>query len=345
MSAWMRSTAAILGIAWASAVYSQTPPTSKDSSPAPIVPASFQVPPPPPRTLIAATVDGQEILELQVYRGLLRENPKHWTKIRNEVLTYLIDNTIVDQYLERLKIEVDAKELDQRFAQVREESKKNKEDFQEVLQKLQITEAELRQVLVASLRWDKFVLQQGTDKVLQDYFQKNPAMFDGSQVQARHILISAKDDAEGAARIGAIKKAIADAVAVEVAKLPAGTDKLTFEKKRTEALLTMFAKAAEQESTCPSSKQGGDLGWFPRVNAMVEPFARTAFALQPGQMSDAVKTEFGYHLILAVDRKPGREVKFDDIKPFVAEIYAERLREAILAAYKPRAKIVVNEVK
>jgi peptidyl-prolyl cis-trans isomerase C len=341
MNAWMRQATIFLAVTWANALYGQTPPSNPTNNSA----AAVQVPPSPSPTLVAATVDGQEILELQVYRGLLRDNPKNWPAARKEVLTYLIDNAVVDQYLARLNIEVTAKEVDERLAQVREESKKNKEDFQEVLNKLQISEAELRKVIFASLRWDKFVLQQGTDKVLLDYFQKNPAMFDGSQVEARHILISAKDDAEGAARIGAIKKGIEDAVSVEVAKLSAGTDKLIVEKQRTQALLVAFAKAAEKDSTCPSSKKGGELGWFPRVGAMVEPFARTAFALQPNQLSDAVKTEFGYHLILTVDKKPGREVKFDDVKPFVAEIYGERLREAILAAYKPKAKIVVNDAK
>jgi peptidyl-prolyl cis-trans isomerase C len=74
---------------------------------------------------------------------------------------------------------------------------------------------------------------------------------------------------------------------------------------------------------------------------MVEAFAKAAFALQPYQMSDMVQTQFGYHLILVTDRKPGTDVKFEDAKEMVRELYCERLREAIVAKYRPSAKITV----
>ena len=73
---------------------------------------------------------------------------------------------------------------------------------------------------------------------------------------------------------------------------------------------------------------------------MVEPFARAAFALKPYQVSDPVTTEFGVHLIMAVDHKPGKDVKFEDVKPFVQEVYGDRLREAILTSYKAKSQIV-----
>jgi len=58
-----------------------------------------------------------------------------------------------------------------------------------------------------------------------------------------------------------------------------------------------FGKMAQQFSTCPSKKNGGDLGWFGR-GKMVPEFEKAAFALTPGQMTkDPVKTQFGYHLI------------------------------------------------
>jgi len=57
-----------------------------------------------------------------------------------------------------------------------------------------------------------------------------------------------------------------------------------------------FAKLAEQKSLCPSRKNGGDLGFFGR-GQMVRPFEVAAFALQKGQVSQPVKTEFGWHII------------------------------------------------
>ncbi len=61
-----------------------------------------------------------------------------------------------------------------------------------------------------------------------------------------------------------------------------------------------FTKLAEQCSSCPSKKQGGDLGSFGR-GAMVRPFEQAAFALEKGQLSAPVKTEFGWHIIKRTD--------------------------------------------
>ncbi|MBI4153899.1 peptidyl-prolyl cis-trans isomerase [Candidatus Woesearchaeota archaeon] len=57
-----------------------------------------------------------------------------------------------------------------------------------------------------------------------------------------------------------------------------------------------FSQVAREVSTCPSRREGGDLGRFGR-GQMVRPFELVAFALQKGQTSQPVKTEFGWHLI------------------------------------------------
>jgi peptidyl-prolyl cis-trans isomerase C len=58
-----------------------------------------------------------------------------------------------------------------------------------------------------------------------------------------------------------------------------------------------FGEAAKQNSDCPSSAQGGDLGSFSR-GMMVPEFEDAAFALEVGSTSDVVETDFGYHLIM-----------------------------------------------
>ena len=75
---------------------------------------------------------------------------------------------------------------------------------------------------------------------------------------------------------------------------------------------------------------------------MVEPFARAAFALKPVAMSDVVVTQFGHHLILVLDAKGGKEVKFEDVKEAVKDVYQDRLRDQLLEKLRPRARIKVN---
>ena len=332
----------------------QTPPAGEKIPP----PTGEKIPPPaptpvpmvetpPPADAVAAVVNGQPISELAVFRGLLRVNPQHRDKARPEVVNYLVDNVVVDQYLTQLKIEVQPKEIDDYLEKMKVEAKKVGQDLPTMLKKSYLSEEDLRRELTGALTWDKFVLKFGEEKVLRDLFDKNTDMFNGAKVQARHILLKFAPDqkAETEAKLVAIKKQIEAEVAQELAKLPAGSDKIALEKERAKALEKAFSAAAAKESTCPSKEQGGDLNYFRRVGDMVEPFARAAFALKPYQMSEPVTTEFGMHLILAVDYRPGREVKFEDVKGFVQEIYGERLREAVLNSYKPKSKIEIREKK
>lgn len=337
----MRSLCIVLGLAACLPMAAgQTPPTPGGASQAPAV--KKPAPPPPPASAIAVTVNGQSIPEMAVYRAFLNDPASATPEGRREVINHLVDNMLVDQYLYQLKIAVDPKEVEDRFNQIDAEAKKNNQKLTEMLAKMMLNEEDLRKELQGAVRWEKFLAQQATDKALQDLFDKNPTMFNGTQVQARHILLPNKGEAS-MQQIRSLRAAIEKQVIDEMkAKLPAGADELAIQKERALVLVKSFSAMATKESTCPSKAKGGDLGYFPRIGAMVEPFAKAAFAQRPYEMSQPVETEFGLHLILTTDYRPGREVKFDDVRAFVQEVYGERLREAIVTAYKPRPKIVVN---
>jgi peptidyl-prolyl cis-trans isomerase D len=119
---------------------------------------------------------------------------------------------------------------------------------------------------------------QITDERLAQYYEAHKEEFrQGEQVRARHILFKIAQQATAAEEA----KVRAEAEAA-LRRIQAGED---------------FAEVARQTSQDPASaEQGGDLGFFTR-GAMVKSFEDVAFALRPGEVSDPVRTEFGYHLI------------------------------------------------
>jgi peptidyl-prolyl cis-trans isomerase C len=172
-------------------------------------------------------------------------------------------------------------------------------------------------------------------------------MFDGSAVRALHILLTPaandpKAGSEAAAKLQRMKQQVEAVVAAALAKLPPDADKLAREKARARETEASFAALAKKESACPSKDQGGDVGWFSRAGTMVEPFSRAAYTCQPYQMTDPVKTQFGYHLILVTERKPGNPSKYEDVKPSVKSVYGEKLREAVVGMMRQRAKVEVT---
>src|SRR5205823_6400779 len=90
---------------------------------------------------------------------------------------------------QQLRIDVNPKEIDNRVEEIRAEMKRGGQTFENVLQELMLTEPELRSQLAAELRWEKFIDAQAGEKVLRELFDKNPELFDGSMVHARHILL------------------------------------------------------------------------------------------------------------------------------------------------------------
>ncbi len=131
-----------------------------------------------------------------------------------------------------------------------------------------------------------------TEQDARRYYADNEQQFSTpEQVKARHILFKTgegKNDEE-------VKKRAEDVLA----KAKAGAD---------------FAELAKKYSEDDSNaKNGGDLGFFGR-GAMVKEFEDTAFAMQPGQISDLVKTQFGYHIIKVEEKKPAEVRPFDQVK-------------------------------
>lgn len=322
------------------------PPATLPPATAPMTPVAVAEPAKvePRPTGTAAKVNGQEIPEVAVYRAL-RQFPAEEREIaRKEILNHLVENFIIDQYLNALKMTAEPAEVDKLIGELKGELAKGKVDYAKQLEQMMLTEAEFRVEVAAQMKWDKFLKQQGTDAELKKLFDASPDVFDGSMVRARHILMTPGTDAAKAEEAKKTLAAIKQTVEAEAKKTADATpgDALVKETARQKRVDELFSAYAQKYSTCPSKKNGGDLNYFPRVGAMVEPFAKSAFALQPYGMSDVVTTEFGLHLIMCTAKKAGTPRKFEEVKEDVRGVYAVRLREAVVSQMKPNAKVEIS---
>jgi len=294
-------------------------------------------------TGIAVKVNDQEIPEVAVYRAL-RQFPKEEHEIaRKEILNHLIENTLIDQYLTALKTTAEPAEVEKLVNELKAELQKANKDYAKELEAMMLTEAEFRAEVTAQMKWDKFLKAQGTDEALKKMFEAAPTMFDGSMVRARHILMTPGEDKakqdKAAQDLRAIKATVEAECAKAVAALPPTATPAEKDAAKLKKAEELFAAYAKQYSTCPSKKDGGDLNFFPRVGAMVEPFAKAAFETKIGDMTDVVMTEFGYHIVLVTAKNPGKQPTFEQAKEGVRSVYAMRLRDAVVGQMKARAKI------
>ncbi|MCS7159275.1 MAG: peptidylprolyl isomerase [Gemmatales bacterium] len=294
----------------------------------------------------AAIVNGQPIPEKDVQRALARIPAEHRARARQEILDRLIDNALLDQHLVQLKIVAQEEEVQKRYQQIQEEIKRSGHDFAKLLQELSLTEAELREQIAADLRWERYVASQIPEATLRKFFEQHPDWFNGAAVQARHLLIACPPSADAGKKQAARQKAeqLRQAILAEAEKRWLQSQPAQAEERETlrlRLLVEVFAEWAIKHSECPSKTRGGDLGFFPRLGVMVEPFAAAAFALPMGQVSAPIETPFGYHLILVTAKQPGRAVKFEDVQDEVRHHLAEQLREQLLQQLRAKARIEI----
>ena len=243
-------------------------------------------------------------------------------KIKLHILQLLINRALLNQHLDELKVKVDERLVAEHIQKIRDRLSSQNQTLEGVLQKLGMNEEQMRSDIRNDYRWVAYVESQAKESVLRKYFQDNLEAFDGSQVRVRHILIKAP---EGSTE-----------------------EQKELARRRTTDLRERIAKGeafdtlAQQYSDCPSRDQGGELPMFRRKGVMSEPFAKAAFTLKEGELSQVVETEFGYHLIYSIEKKHGAkpatfEESVDDVKSY----YAEDLRKAVVARLRQKAEIKI----
>lgn len=146
-----------------------------------------------------------------------------------------------------------------------------------------------------------------TDAAAQKFYDEQAAGTKGGvQVRARHILLKTEEKAK------------------EVFEMIAHDGD--------------FVELAKEHSTGPSAPQGGDLGYFGE-GQMVPEFSAAAFAMKAGQVSQPVKTQFGWHIIKVEDRRESSLPPFEQLKPQIIQHLAQQKTRELTSEMRKSATI------
>ena len=173
-----------------------------------------------------------------------------------------------------------------------------------------------------NLALDKYLDQRVSDDEKSSYFEANKNAFNGERVKARHVLIDTTK-LKTAAELENAKQKIEE-IKEEIDN---GAD---------------FAKTARKYSTCSSAKNGGDMDFFLRRSDVLEELAEAAFSMKVGEISEPVKTQFGYHIIKVTGRVEGKDVSYEDVADMVDFVYLQIKTEALLKGLYEKAEIEIT---
>jgi foldase protein PrsA len=283
-----------------------------------------------PGSAVAATVNGQPIYMAEVDRYVQQIGAQYgidFTQGEGALQREQVAKSILDQLVDRVLILQEARgrnllapdaEVDSRLAEIRRNFPSEAE-FENALRVRGLSVAELRDRIRFDLTAQKLIAAVSQPKVsdaeIREHFVRNRATFDQpAQARVRHILVKTEAEAR-----------------IVLARLRGGED---------------FAAVAKALSQDPGSKeQGGELGPIQRGQTVPE-FERAAFALPIGQISDPVKTSFGYHILQVQERIAARPATLEAAREQIRRALTERKQQeafqAWLKAARERATIVRN---
>lgn len=226
---------------------------------------------------VVAKVGDENITKDDLYDVLVKSSGQ-------EALNALIDEKIVEMELKKEKIDVSKDEIAEELEVFKEEVGGD-EAFNAALEQSGISEEAFEEDIEQYLGTRKLMepLIEVNDDEIKAYFDENKSDFDTEeQVDARHILVEDEKEAKDL-----------------VKKIKDGED---------------FEELAKEHSTDQGSAlMGGNLGFFTR-GKMVPEFDEKAFSMKKGEVSEPVKSEYGYHIIEVLDKKKAKKAKFKDHK-------------------------------
>jgi peptidyl-prolyl cis-trans isomerase C len=246
--------------------------------------------------------------------GAIRD-PNQYKQLKRQTLDLLISQELLWQTAKKAGFVATPEQVEQVLAQVRKRSESG-EAFSQEIKKGGFTEESYRENLKQELsvkRWLQETIAKNisvSEEEIHNFYVNNPHWFtQPEKINARHILIKVPPGADKA-MVAAARKKIEEILA-EAKK---GSD---------------FAELAQKYSEGPSAPKGGELGFLPR-GRLVKSFEEAAFALESGEISDVVRTHYGFHIIKLEARQSRRVIPEQEAANSIRDhLSSSKIREAV----------------
>ena len=256
------------------------------------------------------------------------EVKKSMPRLEEKALDQAIGAKLLLERASQLSLPVTASDVDAEVAKVVKQVG-GRENYEKALAAQKISEEAFRRELEKGVRVNMLVSQacahvsDPTEAEVAAFYEAHKAEYvKPHQVLCQHILVKTEEKDPPAVKAAAFEK-----IREIRERVLAGGD---------------FSAEARAHSDCPSSSQGGSLGWFSR-GMMVPEFDKAAFELKRGEVSDVVATQFGYHIIYKADEKGGEQQTLvdvhDQIKDFLRHEARGRAMDAYVRELREKAKV------
>lgn len=254
---------------------------------------------------VVAKINNDVITKDELYDLLVEQNGA-------QVLDNLISEKIIKLEIEKQKIEIPEEEIEKVISEIKG-SYGGDEAFNQAMEYYGYKLEDIKKNITTNIQIKKLLEPSIsiTEEEIKDYFETyKDTLSQKEQVRASHILVETEEKAKE------VKE-----------KLLAGGD---------------FAEIAKEYSQDINNKDlGGDLGFFSR-GEMLPTFENAAFALEIGEISDPVQTDYGFHIIKVEEKKEEKEANFEENKDKIKDILLE---EKIPEAYQEWYQKKLSEYK
>ena len=245
------------------------------------------------------------------------------TILKRQLMENLIDRELLFQQAQQKKIQIRNRWVDRAVIDLKTDLKATS-GYKAYLEDARISEktfrARIKKGLIVRRLLRRDVIRQikVSEAEMQAFYRNHPEYFQRhEQVRVRQIMVAFDNNARSTNRGEALLK-----IQTIQNKLKQGGN---------------FAALALDYSEDNSRTRGGDLGYLQR-DQMVAAFADAAFSLQPGQVSDIVETQLGYHLIQMVDRIPSSQMAYRNARTKIERTLRRNKEKKATDAYLARLK-------